>query len=414
MLFKWPSSNEGKLSRILTVLDIGSSKIVCLIARLNYCGNAPQLYARLYKAEILGYGIRRSSGIKSGLIMDIMQAEKSIRLAVAEAESMAKVNVDSIIVTMNAGRLSGKAVEAQIALSSEVIGKECLQELLQQVVTQSYEESRLPIHSLPIHYKLDDRIVDSPLAMVGSSLAVNSHVLSVDASALQNLELCLSRAMLNVEAVVCTPLASSLAVLLDEEADLGALCLDIGAGTTNFSVYNKKRMVYAGSVPVGGDHITYDIARGLKIDYDSADVLKKQQGLVNSSAIYEGLAGIITARAEEILYMVKEQLLVANYTKMSGKSLVLTGGGAQLPGLTSLAQRIFGMQARLGRPLGVSRLPSFAKTSAYAAAVGLLVYPQYVGFNDIYSFKFSDSNGRVNSKIKQLGKWGRNFMRMIS
>lgn len=414
MSFKWPILRNDKPGRILTILDIGSSKVVCFIARLVYCKDATQLYARSHRVEILGYGVQGSKGIDAGSIMNISLVEKAINLAVACAEEMAQIRVESIIVNMSQGTLASNLVDAQIPLSQDAVSKDNLQDVLQKIVYQAYHGKRLAIHTFPISYSLDGHIVDSPLAMIGSSLGVKAHVLTIDSSALHNLEICLSRCMLNIEAVVCAPLASSLSVLLEHEINLGAVCIDLGAGTTSFTVYRNKQLVYAGSIRLGGNHITSDISKGLSISSNEAETLKIRQGLVANSAAGEDLSGIITARVEEILYMVKKQLLCAKHNDIEGKSLVLTGGGAQIAGLANLAQKIFAMKTRLGRPLGISRLPNFAKTPAYAAAVGLLVYPQDVAAKDIYSLQLSQNSQMGNNKFERFEQWGRSFMRMLS
>ncbi|MFZ2102034.1 MAG: cell division protein FtsA, partial [Oricola sp.] len=252
-------------------------------------------------------------------------------------------------------------------------------------------------------------IVD-PRGMIGHELTLNMHVLTADSAPLRNIELCVNRAHLSVEAMVATPYASGLAALVDDELDLGCACVDMGGGTTSVAIFADRAFIHADSIPVGGHHVTMDIARGFSCRLEDAERLKVMQGsalatpaderdVIQIPAIGDEDNGqatqvprsllnrIIAARVEETLEMLRDRINKSGYSSVVGKRVVLTGGAAQLTGLPELARRILGRNVRIGRPLGVAGLPAAAKSPAFAAAAGLMIYPQ-VADNDQSSMKF--------------------------
>jgi cell division protein FtsA len=225
------------------------------------------------------------------------------------------------------------------------------------------------------------------------------HVVTAENGPVRNLELCVNRAHLSVEAAVATPYASGLAALVDDEAEMGCACIDIGGGTTTLSVFAEGRFVFADAVTIGGNHVTMDIARGLSTRLDDAEKLK----ILHGSALGGGngeddvisvppigeeerdlpnqvqraqLNRIIRPRVEENLELVRDRLNRSGFAGVVGKRVVLTGGASQLTGMAEMARRILGRNVRLGRPMGVSGMPEAGKGPAFATAVGLLIYPQ--------------------------------------
>ena len=287
----------------------------------------------------------------------------------------------------------------------------------------SVTEGRSVVHALPIGYSLDaDGGIADPRGMVGERLGVDMHMVTGDAQPLRNLELCINRCHLSIEALVASPYASGLSVLVDDEAELGCACIDFGGGTTTIAVFMKGKFVHVDAVAVGGQHITTDIARGLSTRIEDAERLKTMHGSalpgvsddrdilsvppigddehdVPNQVPRSALTRIIRPRVEEILELVRDRLNASGFAPLVGRRMVLTGGASQLTGLAEAARRVLARNVRLGRPLGVAGMPEVAKGPAFATAVGLLIYPQVAEMEQIdvraSAASRDDRNGRL-------------------
>lgn len=396
--------SDTQRSGIMTVLDVGSSKVCCIIARLLPTENSRALAHRTHRIKVIGIGHQKSQGVKSGVVVDLDAAEQAIRLAVDAAERMAGLTVDSLIVNVSAGRLKSETASATINLGGHEATKADVNRVLLAGARQVLKAEREVVHSLAVGFSLDlERGIRDPRGMVGDALGVDMHVVTADAVPLRNLELTINRAHLSVERMVATPYASGLAALVDDEAEMGAACIDMGGGTTTMSVFVEGKFVHAGTLPIGGRHVTMDLARGLSTRFEDAERLKVMHGsaLPASSADERDVVSIqpmgeegeqplqvpravmtriVRARIEEILELVRDRLNRSGYGSLVGRRVVLTGGASQLAGLPEAARRLLGRNVRLGRPLGVAGLPEAAKGPAFAAPVGLLIYPQVAAF----------------------------------
>lgn len=416
-------NESSRRSGVITVLDVGSSKVCCVIARLKPCEESQALRGRTHQVQVIGIGHQKSQGVKSGVIVDLDRAEQAIRLAVDAAERMAGLTVDSLIVNLTAGRLKSEIFSATIKLGGHEAQASDIKRVLAAGAKQALQAEREVVHSLPVGYSLDaERGVRDPRGMVGDTLGVDMHVLTGDAAPLRNLELCINRSHLSVERMVATPYASGLAALVDDEADMGAACIDMGGGTTTISVFADGKFVHADAIPIGGIHVTMDLARGLSARLEDAERLKVMHG----SALPTGaddrdvvtvppigndhadmavqiprsvMTRIIRARIEETLELVRDRLNQSGYGAAVGRRVVLTGGGSQLSGLPEAAKRVLGRNVRIGRPLGVAGLPEAAKGPAFAAPVGLLIYPQVAGFES--------HHGSGGLRMRMTGTGGR-------
>ena len=250
---------------------------------------------------------------------------------------------------------------------------------------QALKAERDVVHSLPVAFSLDgERGIRDPRGMIGDTLGVDMHVLTGDAAPQRNLELCINRSHLSVERMVATPYASGLAALVDDELEMGAACIDMGGGTTTISVFQDGKFVHGDAIPVGGVHVTLDLAKGLSTRFEHAERLKVMHGsalpgsaddrdlvTVQPMGGEDGdvplqvprsvMTRIIRARIEETLEIVRDRLNKSGYGNVVGKRVVLTGGASQLAGLPEAARRILGRNVRIGRPLGVAGLPEAAK-----------------------------------------------------
>jgi cell division protein FtsA len=392
---------SARKSTILSVLDVGTTKAVCIVAQLHPAEEQDSLRGRTHLARVIGIGHQRSFGLKGGAVVDLEAAEAAIRQAIHAAERMAKVEIQSIIVNMSGGRLASHQLDAEIGVRAGMVAAADMHRVLDAACARDLRPGRAVLHALPTGFSLDgERDIAEPTGMVGERLGVGLHAVTGEAAAARNLMLAVERCHLGVEAVVATPYASALSVLTDDEAEMGCVVIDMGGGTTTAAVLSRGHLVHVDALAVGGHHVTMDVARGLTTRVSTAERLKAIHGGVVAGPSDERdmiavpqvddederefshqvpraqLVRIIRPRVEEILELVRDRLRNAGYAAQTGRRVVLTGGASQLNGLPDLAQRLLGGQVRIGRPLGIKGLPDAAKGPAFAAAVGLLVYPQ--------------------------------------
>jgi cell division protein FtsA len=390
---------SARKAALLCALDVGTSKIVCLIARLDPMEPSETLRGRTHRCRVLGIGHQRSAGMKGGVIVDLDKAEGAIRRAVDAAERMAGVQVESVIVNMTGGRIGSQLYNAEIGIGGRGVAEADIHRVLETCAARTLEQGRAVLHSLPTGFSLGDTPnIRDPRGMIGHSLGADMNVVSCDATAARNLMLAVERCHLSIEAMVATPYAAGLAALVDDEAELGTTLIDMGGGTTSIGVFAGGSLVHVDALAVGGNLVTMDIARGLNTRLADAERLKTLYGacLISASDERESVAvtfagedgdqpthmpksqlvRIIRPRVEEILELVRDRLKNAGFAANPASRFILTGGASQLTGMDGAAKRIFAGQVRVGRPLGIQGLPESAKSPSFSAAVGLLVYPQ--------------------------------------
>jgi len=418
----------GRRAVVVSVLDIGSSKVCCLIAKLTPQSDDGVLPGRTHSIEVLGYGYQRSRGLKSGVVIDMDQAEHAIRLAVDAAERMAGLTVESLITNVSCGRLASEIITASVGLDGDAVCDADIQRVLAAGSAHTVGEGRAVMHALPIAYALDgNRGVRDPRGMIGRRLGVDMQVVTSEIAPVRNLELSINRGHLSVETMVATPYASGLSTLVADETELGVACVDMGGGTTTISVFVEGQMVHCDAIAVGGHHVTMDIARALSTRLADAERIKTLQGSALPSQADERdllsippvdadsdlphqipramLTRVILPRVEEILELVRDRLAASGFAGRVGKRIVLTGGASQLTGLSDVARRVLGRQVRIGRPLGVAGLPEAAKGPAFASAVGLLIYPQVA---QVEQFEPRDLRSRWSfgsGTLAKVGNW---------
>ena len=391
-----------KRTALVAALDVGTGKIACLIARLKPQPPQDVLRRRSHAVEVIGCSHTESLGMKSGQVVDLADADEAVRHAVDLAERSAKCQVESVVVSMSSGRIASELLSADIAVSGSgsAVGDRDTSRVLAAASRQSLRDGRVVLHSLPVGYTLDDaRGVRDPRGMLASRFGVDMHVVTADAPPARNLALAVERCHLAVEAMVAAPYVASLATLADDESDLGAAVIDMGAGTTSLAVFADGRFIHADGFALGGRHVTLDIARGLNTNVHDSERIKTLYGSVLAGGADERdmitlpavsgeereaprfmsratLTRIIKPRVEEILEIVRDRLAASPFAAEPRGRVVLTGGACQLTGISDLAARVFGRPVRIGRPLGISGLPEAAKGAAFAVPAGLLVYPQ--------------------------------------
>lgn len=389
---------RSKRQRIVTALDIGTSKICCLIAKASPVPDWFEGKGDTLQFEILGFDHTRAEGLKAGMIAHLDSAEACIRAAVDAAERMAGVTVEDVHVSVTCGRLKSENFSASIALPSSTVREDDVMRLLAGGRQYAGRDKRNVLHTLPLSYRLDDNTgISEPIGMCGERLAVDLHAVTADEVAMRNVMLCVERCHLGVASLVAAPYASALAAITPDEAKLGVACIDFGAGTTTLSVFVDGHFIHADAIALGGNGITTDIARTLSAPIDYAERLKTLHGSAFATPSDEReiitypavtglpqpslsqitkaqLAVIIRPRIEEILDLMRRRLAASGMAAEASQHLVLTGGGSQLTGLPELAANMFGRPARLGRPRSMSGLPPVAAAPDFASSVGLLLH----------------------------------------
>jgi cell division protein FtsA len=418
-----------KRSAVVAALDVGTSKIACLVARLKPHPPQEVLRRRSHGVEILGIAHTHARGMKAGAVVDLAQTEAAISHAVDLAERMAQVQLESVVVSVSAGRIGSELFAASIDVAGAAVSEGDISRVLAAGSRQSVRDGRAVLHSLPISYTLDDVTgIRDPRDMLARRFGVDMHVMTTDISAARNLMLAVERCHLSVEAMVASPYVAGLSVLADDEADLGAAVIDMGAGTTTMAVFSAGYCVHASGFALGGQHVTTDIARGLNARIADAERIKTFYGSVLTGGSDErdmitippvgdddreapqfvsraSLVRIIKPRVEEILEMVRDRLAASSFASEPRGRVVLTGGASQLSGLPELAARILGRPLRIGRPLGIAGLPDAAKGPAFAVAAGLLVYPQAAHLEHFEPRRTRHLMTGTGGYINKVGRW---------
>jgi cell division protein FtsA len=419
----------ARRSVVVAALDVGSSKVVCLIGRLRPHGPQQVLTRRSHSVEVIGFGHTVARGTKAGTVVNLVQAEDAIRRAVDAAERMASVEIESVVLSVSSGRLASELFAAEIEILGSAVSENDIARVLAAGSQHSLRDGRAVLHSLPVGYSIDGvNSVRDPRGMLGSRFGVDMHVATTDVAAARNLMLAVERCHLDVEAMAASPYVAGLAVLADDEADLGAIVVDMGAGTTTIAAFQAGGLVYVDGFALGGHHVTMDLARGLNAGITDAERIKTLYGTVLSGGSDERdmitvppleehereqaqlvsratLVSIIKPRVEEILEMVRDRLATCPIASDRRGHVVLTGGASQLNGLPELATRLIGRPVRLGRPLGIAGAPDAAKGPAFAVAAGLLVYPQAAHLEHFEARRKRQLMTGTGGYFARVGRW---------
>jgi cell division protein FtsA len=417
-----------KRSVMVAALDVGTSKIACMIGRLKPRKPQDTLRGRTHSVDIVGFGHTIARGMKGGAVIDLADAEAAVRQCADLAERTAKMQLDSVVVAVSAGRPASELISASIEVTGSTIGERDIARVLTAGSRHSARTGRAVLHSLPIGYVVDDAGgISDPRGMLARQFGIDMHVVTTDVSAARNLMLAVERCHLDVEAMVTSPYVAGLAALADDEAELGAAVVDMGAGTTTIAVFSGGRFVHADGLPLGGRHVTMDLARGLNARVADAERIKTLYGSVLSGGSDErdmiavppvdndereapqfvsraNLVRIVKPRVEEILELVRDRLAASPFSAEPRGRVVLTGGASQLNGLAGLAAQMLGRPVRIGRPLGISGLPEEAKGPAFAVATGLLVYPQAAHLEH-FEPRRTRHSATGGGYIARVGRW---------
>jgi cell division protein FtsA len=388
---------------VVAILDVGSSKISCLVLRFDGTDRSAETegvgpMAGQAGFRVIGAATTRSRGVRFGEIHAMQETERAIRTAVQAAQKMANIRVDHVIACFSGGDPRSYGLAGAIDLEGHVVTEQDVSRVLSACDVPDYGDGREVLHAQPVNFALDHRSgLSDPRGQIGMRLATDMHMLTVDGIAIQNLAHCVKRCDLELAGVASSSYVSGISALVEDEQELGAACIDMGGGTTGLSIFMKKHMIFADSVRMGGDHVTGDISMGLGVPTATAERIKTFYGGVVATGMDDRemieiggdtgdwehdrrtvsraeLIGIMRPRVEEILEEVRARLDAAGFDHLPSQQIVLTGGGSQIPGLDGLASRILGHQVRLGRPLRVHGLPQSVTGPGFASAVGLCLF----------------------------------------
>jgi cell division protein FtsA len=399
--------------RLVAALDLGSTRVNAVIAEVT--GDARQPIAR-----ILGVGTERSSGIRRGVVRDIEETTRAITKAMQNAERMAGVEVGTLYCGIAGEHVAGRSSHGMVSVTGDEIRTSDVARVNDMASNVSFGRDHELLHAIPQDYLIDQQSgISEPIGMTGTRLEAEVYLVTVLSSALQNLRKCVERAGYHVGEFVLEPLAASLAVLTPDERELGCAIVELGGGSTNVAIFHSGKIRHTGSLLCAGGHVTTDIVHGLQVTQQDAERLKERHGaayepLVPESDVVElpstpgqgarnahrrVIAHIMHMRMQEVLEFALDEITRAGYHQRLPAGVILTGGGAQAPGIVELAREVFAMPVRVGRPgQGLAGLADSVESPRHAVAAGLVLY----GARQLALGSAFGSGGR---KSQAMGKW---------
>jgi cell division protein FtsA len=403
----------------LVGLDIGTTKVTAAIGEYTDEG----------ALSIVGLGTSPSYGLRRGVVVNIESTLQSVYAAIEAAEQQAGREVDSVITGIAGGHIEGLNSRGVVAVTGK--GREITQADVDRVIDAAKAVvipiDREVLHVIPQEYIVDDQgSIKDPIDMIGVRLEAEVHIITGSVTSAQNLVKCVNRAGFKVEEIVLESLAASKAVLTADEMELGVLLIDLGGGTTDMILHLEGAPYFTSVLPVGGAQVTGDLSIMLKTPTESAERIKREAGCCFEPLVEEDtepviipgvggrpplaverreICGIIEPRMMEIFQMVRERIQNKGYLKHLGGGVVLTGGGALLPGAVELAQEVFETAARIGQPGNLGGIGSKYQSAEFATAVGLVLYGDEVGTGGI-DMKQPEAAPGILDGIRQ---WIRNF-----
>jgi len=376
----------SQTENLLTVIDVGSAKTCVIVAEVNE-------YALRYR----GHGVSDSRGMRKGVIADLDKAVDSIKKAVEDAENMAQAPVEHAVVGVAGSHIRGVNSHGGITIGnrSREISRDDVRQAVEKTRNFPLPEDREPLHLLPQEFIIDGQPgVHDPAGLMGRRLEARVHVVTAGTTATQNVVSALNRAGIHVDDTVFEALACADSVLQTDERELGVCLVDIGAGSTDLIVYFEGVVIHTGTIPVGGDHFTNDVAVGFRTPVNDAENIKKMFGCAVVTRIPEGneievpsvgdrpsrmmqqrmLGEILEPRARELMELLRDHLRQAGVYELLGAGVVFTGGGSRLNSLLEVGEDILRRVVRLGYPVPIAKLPSNLLEPEFATAIGMVLY----------------------------------------
>jgi cell division protein FtsA len=371
------------MDEIVVGIDVGTTKVCTLVGRVE--GGK--------SVRIIGVGIEPSAGIKRGVIVDLASASQAITRSVEKAEQTSGLEIASALVSLAGGHVSSINSRGVVAIPGGIIDASDVARALEQARAIAIPHDREVVHIIQRGFSVDGQEgTRTPIGMHGYHLEAETHIITASAATVDNLRQCVGAARVEVQGLVLNPLASAEVVLTEQERQMGVAVCDLGGGTTDLAIYVDGDVWHTMVLAVGGNHITQDVAHGLRLSMTQAEEIKKQQGHALRSEIgaeeyfnirpfgedqpvrinRQDLAHIIEARTAEIFSLILQEVKRSGYDNLLPAGMVLTGGTSSLPGIRRLANQVLGMPVRTGQPEKLLGLVDRLNSPAYATSVGLL------------------------------------------
>jgi cell division protein FtsA len=374
----------AKKHSIIVGLDIGTSKICSAVGEMTEHG-----------VEIIGIGSHGSSGMRKGVVINIDNTVASIKKAVEEAALMAGCEINTVFTGIAGSHIKAFNSHGVVAVKTREVSQRDLDRVLDAAKAVAIPTDQEVVHVLPQDYIIDDQDgIKDPLGMSGVRLEARVHIVTGATTAMQNIVKCCNRSGLHVADVALMPLACADAVLTDDEKDLGVALADMGSGTTDITIFHDGAVKHTAVLPVGGNHVTNDIAAGLRTPFADAERIKLRYGCAKASMVAEQarlevpssagkpqrsvsrqiLCEIIEPRMDEVFQLIRREILKSGYEDYLGSGVVMTGGSMLLPGALEAAEVAIGCPVRLGAPRHVGGLVDIIANPVYSSAIGLVLY----------------------------------------
>ena len=401
-----------KRDNVVVGLDIGTTKIAAIVGEVTPEG-----------IDIIGIGTAPSKGLRKGVVINIESTVASIKRAIEEAELMAGCEIGSVFAGIAGGHIRGFNSHGIVAVKDREVNEADIERVIDAAKAVAIPVDREVIHIIPQEFVIDDQDgIKEPLGMSGVRLEAKIHIVTGAVTSAQNIVKCAQKCALNVSDIVLEQLASSLAVLSEDEKELGVALVDIGGGTTDIAICHGGAIQHTAVIAIGGQHLTNDIAVGLRTPQDEAETIKRRFGCASSKMIGKDdiievpsignrktrvlsrqiLGDILEPRVEEIFELVHREIERMKLTELLASGVVLTGGTTLLPGMVEVAEEVIGLPVRLGVPQGVGGLVDVVRSPMYATGVGLVMYGAQQA--DQRYFRARDEN--IYSKVKKrMGAW---------
>jgi cell division protein FtsA len=384
---------------VVAGLDIGTTKVSVVVGTIKVPGGSTGLTGPInlseLKLDISGLGTAISTGIRQGVVINVEATIEAIVKAREEAELMSGLTISEVYVAVGGTHIKSFDSRGMVAIRNKEVKSEDIDRVIEAAKAVAVPADREVLHVLPREYKIDDQNgIFDPIGMSGVRLEANVHIITAGHTALQNILKCAEKAGLKVRGLVLQQLASSLAVLSEDEKKLGVAVVDMGGGTSELIVYAAGSVAYTATVPVGGQHFTQDIAMGLRTPQAAAEKVKIEHGCAISDLVddnetieVEGVGGrkprallrkdlceVIEPRAEETMALIWREIRKSELVDQIGSGLVLTGGACQMEGLMEMGEFISDVPVRKGCPEHIGGLTDVVRSPAFSTAVGLLIF----------------------------------------
>lgn len=377
--------SQGQQKNMLVGLDIGTSKVVAIVGEMTDEGGI----------EIVGLGSHPSRGMKKGVVVNIESTVQSIQRAVEEAELMAGCRIHSVYAGIAGSHIQSMNSHGMVAIKDREVTYGDIERVIEAAkAIQLHGENRI-LHVLPQEYSIDTQEgIKEPIGMSGVRLEARVHMVTGAMNAAQNIERCVQRCGLETDDIILEQLASSYAVLTEDEKELGVCLVDIGGGTTDIAIFTDGAIRHTAVIPIAGDQVTNDIAMALRTPTQHAEDIKikyacaltqlaKEDETIKVPSVgdrpardlsRQALAEVVEPRYDELFTLIQAELRRSGYEDLVAAGIVLTGGTSKMEGVVELAEEIFHMPVRLAKPIGVSGLTDVINNPIYATSVGLLQY----------------------------------------